>query len=284
MLERDLVLWWGSVNWTSVERLAQCARQAGFQAITVTPAMYYEAVADARGASRIRDLLSELDVSVTMIDPLIGVLPGSPRPEDAPPRFRRLLSFGADECFRAAEGLGAHMVCLAGFMESPAEYGLVLDACAGAAQDAAGRGLGLTLEFIPNSPIPDLSTALRLCHDIALPNVGVMFDTWHFARAGGTTEELRAVPPGAITGLQVSDRIEPAATEAYVPMEGRLLPGKGELPLAEWLAILLSRNPGLDVGVEVFSSVQRNLPVQDAAKQAGWAMRSVLSAASKLQF
>jgi sugar phosphate isomerase/epimerase len=136
--------------------------------------------------------------------------------------------------------------------------------------------VALTLEFLPESAIPDLATAERIVTAIGAPNLGLMFDTWHYARSGGTLEQLAALPKGLITGVQISDRRPPAPGAVYTPMGGRLLPGEGELPLVEWLAVILRRDPQLTVGVEVFSDELNALRPEEAAGRVAETTRAVL--------
>jgi sugar phosphate isomerase/epimerase len=111
---------------------------------------------------------------------------------------------------------------------------------------------------------------------VGAPNLGMMLDTWHFARSGGTLAQLAALPQGLISALQLSDRREPPPGTVYTPMGGRLLPGEGELPLVPLLQGLLGRDPGLTVGVEVFSDELRALPPSEIAARVASSTRGVL--------
>jgi sugar phosphate isomerase/epimerase len=59
-------------------------------------------------------------------------------------------------------------------------------------------------------------------------------------------------------------------------MGGRLLPGEGELPLVPMLRGLLRRDPGLTVGVEVFSDELRALSPPQIAARVAASTRGVL--------
>ncbi len=109
------------------------------------------------------------------------------------------------------------------------------------------------------------------------PNLGVLFDTWHYARSGGTLEQLRALPPGRINALQISDRIAPPPGAAYVPMSGRLFPGEGEQALDEILQLAFANNPSISAEMEVFSADLAAMPVAAAAERAADAARSWLA-------
>jgi hypothetical protein len=60
-------------------------------------------------------------------------------------------------------------------------------------------------------------------------------------------------------------------------MAGRLLPGKGELPLTELTQRVLADHPAVVVGVEVFSGELQALPPDQAALLAAVATRDVLA-------
>ncbi|HUL18702.1 MAG TPA: sugar phosphate isomerase/epimerase family protein [Steroidobacteraceae bacterium] len=260
-----IALCWGTLIGTALEPLIEAAGSAGLGAITLTAGMY-EACRDA-GVSdaQLRRLLAANGVKVHAIDPLIGALPGTPRPADVPAENRAYFEFTEERCYRAAEALEAETINLAHFGGGAVPEQDFVDCLGPLAERARSRGLRLTLEFLPESAIPDLASAQRIVSAVGEANLGVMLDTWHFARTHGTCEQLQAVPRGLISGLQISDRREPPPGTPYAPMFGRLLPGEGELPLVPLLRELLGREPGLTVGVEVFSEELRALTPKDAA-------------------
>jgi hypothetical protein len=69
---------------------------------------------------------------------------------------------------------------------------------------------------------------------------------------------------------------EPPPGTPYAPMFGRLLPGEGELPLVPLLRDLFRREPGLTVGVEVFSEELKALPPKEAAARVAASTARVL--------
>ena len=94
---------------------------------------------------------------------------------------------------------------------------------------------------------------------VNLPDCGVLVDPWHLARTGGTVDDLRALPSGAIGAFQLDDRTTPPAGVPYVPMTGRDLPGEGKLPLRDIALAVLDNNPTLTAEVEVFNDELRSL-------------------------
>ena len=273
-----IALCWGTVIGTPLEGLIEAAGSAGLEAITLTAGMYEAARAAGRSDAQLRRLLADNGVTVHAIDPLIGVLPGTPRPEDVPAENRAYFEFTEERCYRAAEALEGETVNLAHFGGGTVTEQAFLDCLGPVAERAARRGVRLTLEFLPESSIPDFATARRIVAGVGAANLGMMLDTWHFARTQGQPAQLASAPPGLISGLQISDRREPPAGTPYTPMGGRLLPGEGELPLVPLLKGLLGREPALTVGVEVFSDELRRLAPKEVAARVAASTRGVLRA------
>jgi sugar phosphate isomerase/epimerase len=165
---------------------------------------------------------------------------------------------------------------VAHFLGGPAPLTAMVDAFGELCARGARDGLALTLEFIPGSGIPDLATALAIVTGTGATNAGVLVDTWHLSRSGGTVADLLAAPSGTLTAMQLSDRRTTASEGTYVPMSDRLLPGEGDLPLAEIVEAIRANTADPIVSVEVFSSVLAALPPSEAASRAGDAIRGVL--------
>jgi sugar phosphate isomerase/epimerase len=269
---RGTTLWWGTVAATDLLGLARSASIAGFTSVAATPQMQQTAPQDPGELSA---SLAQLGVDVRFIDPLASALPGSPVLADIPPRFREFFSHGEDAAFDAAEAFSA-AVCVSGFLGRPVAYDDVLGALTHLAARAGRRRLRMLIEFMPGTQIPDLTTALSLLRDVDATNLGLVLDTWHFARAGGTTTDLEAIPPGVVGAIQVSDRDHGADARPYVPMHGRLMPGDGDLPLREWIERIMVGSPEADIGVEVFDIELASRSSAEVAVRAASALQSVL--------
>ena len=271
-----IALCWGTVIGTPFEALIDAAAGAHLGAVTLTAGMYEASRAAGRSEAELRRRLADNGVKVHAIDPLISALPGTPRPADVPPENRAYFEFTEERCYAAAEALEAETINLAHFGGGAVPEQSFVECLGPIAERARRRGVRLTLEFLPESASPDLATAARIVTAVGAGNLGMMLDTWHFARTHGTLDELAKLPRGLVTGLQISDRREPPPGTTYTPMGGRLLPGEGELPLVPLLQGLLAREPHLTVGVEVFSDDLRALPAAAVAARVGASTRSVL--------
>jgi sugar phosphate isomerase/epimerase len=139
------------------------------------------------------------------------------------------------------------------------------DGLSDAGSQAAGRGLDLCVEFIPDTGIPDIATAESVIEASGAVNVGILLDLFHHTRGGGTLDGVRRLPPRAINALQLSDRIAPPPGTPHVPLRGRSLPGEGELPITEFVAAALDNNPDITIDIEVLNEELAGLPPSDTA-------------------
>jgi sugar phosphate isomerase/epimerase len=159
---------------------------------------------------------------------------------------------GADMAERAADmdimaGLG---VLCAGASTMEPDGTRMRDQCAILAELAAERGMKASIELVPGSSAGTLAEALAVVRHVNRPNFGLLLDSMHVFRSGGTLEELRALDPAVIFYAQLCDVPLPAREPDYMreAMFNRLAPGQGELPLAGFVAVL----PGyVPIGLEV---------------------------------
>jgi len=110
------------------------------------------------------------------------------------------------------------------------------------AELSATYGIRTLIEFVPIFGIRDMPEALEVIRQVGHPNLGFIFDTMHAGRTGVTAADLRAVPPELIGYIQLCDAPrglpdygfhDPAYMDEA--MHDRMVPGEGELPLADYL-------------------------------------------------
>lgn len=150
--------------------------------------------------------------------------------------------------------VGAHHALVATGAADRAE---ALDVLGALAERASGSDLTLVLEYVSIFSVSTLAEAVSIVDELAAPNVGVLVDNLHHARAGGTVDEVARVVErgdGLLPYLQLADApsaapgdLDGLRTEA---VDGRLLPGDGELPLRQ----MLDAVPGVPVSLELRSS------------------------------
>ena len=260
----EIGLCWGTLLNASLVELIEAAARHHFTTLSVRPDSVLDLIASGTSEAALRKRLRDAGVRVRVIDALGGGLPGMPH--------RVVASDGkstgpADEdmCFRAAEAVACPMVNVTLYGGAPATLDAIAETLKGAAQRAAARGLGMVLEFVPGTSMPDIHAAHTIVKQCGEPNCAILLDPWHLARSDGTLDDVLALPPGMLGAFQLDDRTPPAPGAPYVPMSGRDLPGEGQLPLHALARAALANNPNLTAEVEVFSDELRALPIDAAA-------------------
>jgi sugar phosphate isomerase/epimerase len=254
---------------STLPELIDAAERAGFRRITVRPYAFLAALGDGWTEDTIRRRLADAGIAVTMIDAIAGALPGALERADDETR-QRLPPDALDpvpeaECFRTATVLGASIVNLTHYLGRSLPVEEAAGAVGGVCRRAAPLGLRICLEFIPDSGLPDLPFAQAVVERCGEPNAAVLLDVFHLDRSGGTVDDVRRLPPGAIAGIQLSDRRRPPPGTAHVPLGGRLLPGEGELPLRDLVEAALENSPDATLDIEVLNSELRAMSAADAA-------------------
>lgn len=146
------------------------------------------------------------------------------------------------------------------------------------AEEAAERGIGTLIEAVPGLAVGDLPTARAAVDYIARDDVSLLIDTMHLVRSGSTAADLAAIDPTMIGYAQLNDTTLQPRGENYAQeaMYERLVPGEGELPLAEILAALPDH---IVIGLEVpqRSLALAGVPPVDRLRPCVEAARSLLN-------
>jgi sugar phosphate isomerase/epimerase len=250
-------------------QLIDLASRHGFSAIGGRPLMYAKARAEGLSEADIQKRLADAGVRVGMIDGLVGVLPGELPPEKRHPSLQVLprdINDSPDEaaCLDIAVALGAKLVNTSALLCAPLPVEEMGKAVAALARRAGDRGLRLVLEFIPHTGLPNLAFAQAVVEASGARNVGLLLDTFHFDRTGGTAEDVRRLPPGAIATIQLSDRIPPAEPSDGPIERPRLMPGDGHIDLKGIVSAALENSPDAYVEMEVISGELSALPWDEA--------------------
>jgi sugar phosphate isomerase/epimerase len=264
-------LCWGTVHQAGLLEIIEVAARHGFPTLAIPPFVIEECRADGMSEARLRKRLRDAGVSVRVIDCIQAGMPGM---RSSPTRFkgRQIAQADAAQCFAVAAAVEAPIVNVSPFGGVPVAQPELAEWIGALCREAALRGVTIALEFMPETAISDLACAHAISIACGEPNCGVMLDTWHFARSGGTIGEITRLSPGAIVGLQLSDRSEPPQGEEYRPMTGRLLPGEGCLPLGAIVAAALANSPAITAEVEVFSEALGALTADEAAARTAEAL------------
>ncbi|SFS09649.1 sugar phosphate isomerase/epimerase family protein [Sphingomonas jatrophae] len=222
-------------------QLVEAAAAAGFD----YGGMWMEAAdwtsATTRAVSQaLRDTgLRLLDIEV------VWLRPGPPDPNHV-----RLIEVGAE--------LGARNVLA---VSSDPDRSATIDKLGALMERGQAMGIRINLEFGAWSAARTIHEAMDLLRQIDSPAAGLLIDTLHWSRSGGTLADLDAVPPRWLGYAQLCDApfdgpssTDPAAllTEA---IDDRLPTGGGGLPLRDFLAHLPA---GLPLAIE-----ERSRPLRE---------------------
>jgi sugar phosphate isomerase/epimerase len=142
----------------------------------------------------------------------------------------KALTDEADGLFAMAHLVGATHVLTVTLNEGELDIAAARSGLAEFADRAAGAGLSLSVEWLPWTVLPTLSSAWQLIESVDRANVGLVFDNWHWLRqpGGPQPDVLRTIPGDRVHLLQLCDA--PAAPDGPMleeTMTRRLLPGEG---------------------------------------------------------
>jgi len=160
-------------------------------------------------------------------------------------------------------------------------YGLepaaVVDRFAALCVLASEFGLSVNLEFVGFSSVRSLQEAVAVVTGAAQPNAGIVVDSLHLTRSGGSPAALAHIDPVLIGLAHVCDGPLQAFENPYLTeaVYERQIPGEGEFPLRSFVAAL---PPDVMIGVEVPSQRlrQQGVPPLERARRAVDATRQLL--------
>ncbi len=125
----------------------------------------------------------------------------------------------------------------------------------------------VALEFLPFTGVPNLAAALALRDAVDQPNLGLVIDSWHFARAGFEYELLEQVPGEWIYFVQLNDAaLEPWTDPIAETMGGRLRPGEGAVDWPRFIGILEAKQLSCPIGSEQYSNAVKAMPLVAACR------------------
>lgn len=264
-------LCWGTIRQASLLELIELAAAFGFPTLSVPPHIIEPCLASGNSLSELRQRLADAGLRITVIDALTRDLPGAARIDEVPETWRANWKFGLDDLITMAEALDAPTINVTHFLGRPVSALNMAHAIAELATRAARHGRQLSLEFIPGTSLPSVGVAAQVVRLAGTSNVGIMLDTWHLLRSGDSAQNIRALPPGSMRGVQLSDRTE-LLQSLDGPVSERSLPGEGSAPLRDILAAILDNTPGVSIELEVFSSELARLPPVEAARRVAKAL------------
>lgn len=132
---------------------------------------------------------------------------------------------------------------------------------------AAEYGCRLAIEPLGRHAIlPGCKEALAVIEQAEQPNLGVMWDFFHYYRSDVPLDEIRAIPLEKLWLVHVDDA--PDLPRAEMKDSDRVYPGTGALPLPDYFQILREKRYTGPVSVELFNQTYYQQPVEEIARQA----------------
>lgn len=236
----------------SWERVVAAAAGAGFRGIALDSSTLGAAERAAGGTEAVAQRVHDLGLTVTDLSALrLGPDPGNDE---------RVATSLARRC----EVLGIPVCVLVSYAEpSPELHGRI----GRLADTFSASGVRLALEFLPYSAVRTLAEGRRLCERVGFDRCGLLVDTWHLARSGGSPAELSDLSAGEIACVQVADAApQPCADLGVESRQGRRLPGEGVVDFSAVATALAGLGYDGAVGTEVLSVRLRKQPPEAVAE------------------
>jgi len=150
----------------------------------------------------------------------------------------------------AAAHVGARFVL---FTSRLKDHGATADRYAEVCAMAEPHGITVVCEFLPIFPLSTLDIAASVVDRAHGSNAGILVDNLHLSRSGGAVADLAKFDRRMFPYLQIADAPGSRPTDIGALLDealnGRLLPGDGQLPIGELLAAV----PDVPLSFEVRS-------------------------------
>ena len=151
------------------------------------------------------------------------------------------------------------------------------------ADTAAPFGVALAFEFLApaNCSVRTLALTQKIVERAARPNLGIVFDTFHFSVGGSAMTEITPAATRLIHLVHIND-VESKPREAMTDAD-RLLPGEGVLPLDAMLRALAANGYGGAYSLEVMRPAYRLRETGEYMADARGKVERVVNASVKKQ-
>lgn len=252
------------------EQRVAAAAAAGYVGMGLSPRHRREALAAGATDADLRALLERSGVSIVELE----VLRDWGLDGDAAAASRR----AEDAVYETADALGGEYVIAVGEVDD--DLDVTAQRFAAVCDRAAEHGLGVAIEFVPFTNIPDAATAWEIARRADRGNAGVLVDAWHHHRGSADDAQLLAIPPERILGVQIDDAdAEVRGSLLDDTLHHRRLPGHGTFDLARFVRLLDDHGVRRPWSVEVLSDELHALAPEEGARLAAEATVEVLRSA-----
>jgi sugar phosphate isomerase/epimerase len=249
---------WSTFDWR--DRCDQAAR-VGYDGIGIWHADI-EHQLETRSYAEIAKIAHDAGLTQFEVEFLMGFY----LPEDSPEkaecdRMRPLI-------YEMAAALGAHHIKTGNLPPATVDVDHLAESLAGICAEAAERtDAKIGYEIIPSDPqVASLDAALDLVQRAGAPaNLGIVIDTWHMAKLGITTDQLRELPADKIAFVEMSDgHFHNLDDFVYEVTCDRRLPGEGEFDIPGYLQAVQAAGYDGPYGAEILWEGLRAMPIEEA--------------------
>jgi sugar phosphate isomerase/epimerase len=131
------------------------------------------------------------------------------------------------------------------------DYKAGLDCIRETGEIAKQFGMRASIEFVRASTyISNLRTCVKQIREAGHPNVGVLFDFYHFWSGPSKFEDMDLLQPGDVAHVHFQD--VPDMPRELLDNTTRLIPGDGITPIAKILKKLVEKGYAGPLSVELF--------------------------------
>ena len=183
--------------------------------------------------------------------------------------------------FEAAAALPTHHIKVGNIPGTPCDLERLIEAYAELCADAATQtDARIVYEFMPfDVNVHDLDSALAVVEGADAPNGGLAIDTWHMSKLGIEPGDLRRIAPRHLGWVELSDGLYESMPDLIEEtINHRRLPGEGEFPIRDYIAVCREVGYEGPWGIEVLSDELRNLDIDEIFDRAYATASAQLSA------
>jgi 2-keto-myo-inositol isomerase len=132
---------------------------------------------------------------------------------------------------------------------------------------AAEFGCRLAIEPLGgHALIPGCREALAIIERARQPNLGLMWDFFHYHKSGVSLEEIRRIPLDRLWLVHVDDA--PDLPRETLQDPDRVYPGDGAMPLPSYFQVLREMGYNGPISVELFNQEYYQQPIDEIARNA----------------
>ncbi len=275
------VLWLSQVRSVPYRERVELAAKHGYGTISTSPADYDRTRESGLTLAEIKSIAADNEVKLSYLDPMVFWVPDG-LPSEGDEDLITYLNRTPDEFFRIAGELEVDRIHLIGsFAEGRYSIAELTDYYGQTCQRAASYGLKCLIEAMPLWGLRKVEEVVQIVRDANQPNSGIIFDTWHYTRAGRNDKIIADIPVGMIDTVQIADgsKEAPVGRPNVVDCLYHRVPiGNGQIANKEILEVLRDHGHMTSVGPEIFSSELDKLPGDEIMKQIQPGFEAILKA------